>query len=158
MKIEEMVDIFLNSSNFVKHTFLTLAPPSSYSFNLKALIKLSKVIYEILRSSFEREFDKTDFISRKRTPPKSPHCLGLMYIASNPNLFKTILLKAANIVLKFFKFLPFFSETKMVLPNDRNSDQYRESAWVFFNIFTMDLENQVEIVKRGQQFWFHKVS
>ena len=86
MKIEEMADVFLNSSNFAKHTFLTLAPPSSYSLNLKALIKLSKVSwtsqlsYEILRSSFKRKFDKTNFISPKRTPPKSTHHLGLSFV------------------------------------------------------------------------------
>ena len=28
MKIEEMEDVFLNSANFAKHTFLTLAPPN----------------------------------------------------------------------------------------------------------------------------------
>jgi hypothetical protein len=43
MKIEEMAGIFLNLSNFVKHTFLTLAPPRGYALNLKVLIKLSKV-------------------------------------------------------------------------------------------------------------------
>ena len=43
MKIEEMMDVFLNSANFAKHTFLTLAPPSNYALNLKALIKVSKV-------------------------------------------------------------------------------------------------------------------
>jgi hypothetical protein len=58
---------------------LTLAPPSGYALNLKALIKVSKVSwrsqlsYEILRSSFERKFDKTNF-----PPPKSPHRLGLI--------------------------------------------------------------------------------
>ena len=31
----------------------------------------------MLRSSLERQFDKTNFISPKRTPPKSPHCLGI---------------------------------------------------------------------------------
>ena len=78
MKIEEMADVFLNSANFAKHIFLTLAPPSGYALNLKALIKVSKVSwtsqlsYEILRSSFERKFNKTNFISPKRTPPKSP--------------------------------------------------------------------------------------
>ena len=83
MKIEEMADVFLNSANFAPHAFLTLAPPSGYALNLKALIKVSKVSwtsqlsYEILRSSFERKFDKTNFISPKRTPPKSPHHLGL---------------------------------------------------------------------------------
>jgi hypothetical protein len=43
MKIEEMVDVFLNSANFASHALLTLAPPSSYALNLKALIKVSKV-------------------------------------------------------------------------------------------------------------------
>jgi ABC-type Zn uptake system ZnuABC Zn-binding protein ZnuA len=42
-KIEEMADVFLNSASFAKHTFLTLAPPSGYALNLKALIKVSKV-------------------------------------------------------------------------------------------------------------------
>ena len=89
MKIEEMADVFLNSANFASHAFLTLAPPSGYALNLKALIKVSKVSwtsqlsYEMLRSSLERQFDKTNFISPKRTPPKSPHRLGLnKYLAS----------------------------------------------------------------------------
>ena len=43
MKIEEMADVFLNSANFASHAFLTLAPPSGYALNLKALIKVSKV-------------------------------------------------------------------------------------------------------------------
>ena len=34
MKIEEMADSFLNSSNFAKQIFLTLAPPSGYALNL----------------------------------------------------------------------------------------------------------------------------
>jgi hypothetical protein len=38
-----MADVFLNSANFAKHTFLTLAPPSGYALNPKALIKVSKV-------------------------------------------------------------------------------------------------------------------
>ena len=83
LKIEEMVEVFLTSANFAKHTFSTLAPPSSYALNSKALIKVSKgswtsqLFYEILKSSFERKFDKTNFISPKRTPPKIPHHLGL---------------------------------------------------------------------------------
>ena len=43
MKIEEMADVFLNSANFASHAFLTLAQPSGYALNLKALIKVSKV-------------------------------------------------------------------------------------------------------------------
>ena len=83
MKIEEMADVFLNSANFASHAFLNLAPPSGYALNLKGLIKVSKVSrtsqlsYEILRISFERKFDKTNFISPKRTPPNSPHQIGL---------------------------------------------------------------------------------
>ena len=42
-KIEEMEDVFLNSANFASYAFLTLAPPSGYTLNLKALIKVSKV-------------------------------------------------------------------------------------------------------------------
>ena len=64
-----MADVYLNSTNFAEHALLTLAPPISY-----ALIKVSKnnwtstLSYEILR--FERTFDKTNFISPKRTSPK----------------------------------------------------------------------------------------
>ena len=43
MKIEEMAGVFLNSANFASHAFLTLAPPSGYALNLKALIRVSKV-------------------------------------------------------------------------------------------------------------------
>ena len=34
MKIEEMVDVFLNLDNFVKHTLSPLAPPSGYALNI----------------------------------------------------------------------------------------------------------------------------
>ena len=61
MKIEEMEDIFLNSANFAPHALLTLAPPRGYAFNLK--FGTSQLSYEILRSSFERKFGKTNFIS-----------------------------------------------------------------------------------------------
>ena len=70
-----MVDIFINSTNLVPHAILTLAPPSSYALNLKALIKVSKVSwrsqlsYEILRSSFERKVDKTNFVSPQKLIP-----------------------------------------------------------------------------------------
>ena len=83
MKIEEMADIFLNSANFASHAFMTSAPPSGYALNLKILIKVSKVSctsqlsYELLRFSFERKFDKTNFVSPKKTPPKSSQFLGL---------------------------------------------------------------------------------
>ena len=43
MKIEELADVFLNSANFASYAFLTFAPPSGYTLNLKALIKVSKV-------------------------------------------------------------------------------------------------------------------
>ena len=83
MKIDKMADVFLNLSNFASHAFLTLAPPSGHALNLKTLIRMSKVTwtsqlsYEILRSSLERKFDKTNFISPKSTPSKSPGLLGL---------------------------------------------------------------------------------
>jgi hypothetical protein len=43
MKIEEMVDVFLNWANFAPYAFLNLAPPSDYALILKALMKVSKV-------------------------------------------------------------------------------------------------------------------
>ena len=83
MKIEEMEAFFLNLANIASHAFLTLLPPSGHALSLKALIKVSKVSltsqlsYEILRFSFERRFDKPNFISPKRKPPKSLHQIGL---------------------------------------------------------------------------------
>jgi hypothetical protein len=105
MKIEEMADVFLNSANFASHAFLTLAPPSDYALNLKALIKVSNIStsqlsYERLRSSFERKFDKTNFISPKRTPPKSPHRLGLMSGLSVTMMTVDILILIGNFRLK----------------------------------------------------------
>ena len=35
MKIDEMVDVFLNSANFAQQAILTLAPRSGYTLNLK---------------------------------------------------------------------------------------------------------------------------
>ena len=43
MKIEEEANVFLNSANFAPHVLSTLAPPSGYALNLKALVKVSKV-------------------------------------------------------------------------------------------------------------------
>ena len=87
MKIEEMADIFLNLANFVPHALLTLAIPSSYFLNLKVLIKVSKVSwtsqfsYEMLRFSFERKFDKTNFISPQK-PSQKPAFFRVNHICS----------------------------------------------------------------------------
>ena len=61
MKIDEMADVFQNSANFWQHAFSTLAPPSSYTMNLKTL-KLAD-----LNETLEK--DKLHF--SKKTPPKS---------------------------------------------------------------------------------------
>ena len=74
--------VFLTSANFVPHELLNLLLNSGYALNLKGLIKVSKVSwtsqlsYEILRSSFERKVE-ANFISQKKTLPKSPLHLGL---------------------------------------------------------------------------------
>ena len=74
---------FLNSSNFVPHPFLTLVPPSGHALNVIALIKVSKVIcasqllYQILRSSFERKFDIDKIHFSEKTFPNIPRALGL---------------------------------------------------------------------------------
>ena len=39
MRIDEIADVFLNSTNFAQHT------PSGFTLNSKALIKVSKVIF-----------------------------------------------------------------------------------------------------------------
>jgi hypothetical protein len=117
MKIEEMADVFLNSANFAPHALLTLAPPSGYALNLKALIKVSKVrwtcqlSYETLRSLFERKFYKTNFISPKRTPPKSPHLLGLIsYILCLESSFGIPSIKAGLFSTFWAIFLPFLTK------------------------------------------------
>ena len=78
MKIEEMVEIFLNSANFPPHALLILGSPSGYALNLKALIKVLKgswtyqLSYEILGSTFERHFDKTNLTSSKKDNSQNP--------------------------------------------------------------------------------------
>ena len=64
------------------NALLTLAPPSGYALNLESLIKVSKVsktsqLSHEIRSSFERQFDKKNFISSKRTPQNNTGLLGL---------------------------------------------------------------------------------
>ena len=77
-----MVEVFLNSANFAKHSFSFLAPPSGYALNLNALIKVSKVSRtselscKILRFLLKRKFEKANFISSKRTPQNYPGLLG----------------------------------------------------------------------------------
>ena len=65
---------FLNLANFAPHALLNLGPPSGYALNQKALIKVSKASWKSqfsneIRSSLERKFDKTRFISLKIAPP-----------------------------------------------------------------------------------------
>ena len=64
-KIDEIVYVFLHSTNFAQHAFFfSLVLPSSYTCSLKVLTKVSKVdwssqlSYKILWSSFERDFRK----------------------------------------------------------------------------------------------------
>ena len=78
MKIDEMADVFTNLANFAHHAFLTLASPSSYTWNLKRFIKVSKfswlsqLLYKILRFSNE----KNSFLWKKPFQ-KSPGSLGV---------------------------------------------------------------------------------
>ena len=83
IKIDEMADVFLNSTNFAQHAFFTLTPPSSNTWNLKTLTKVLKVSwssqlsYKILWSPFERKFRKDKLYFSEKIPPKSPGSLGL---------------------------------------------------------------------------------
>ena len=108
MKIEEMADIFLDSANFAPHAFLTLVPVSSYALNLKALIKVLKVSCksqlsnELFRSSFQRKFHKTKFISPKKTPfrVKRTQALEKMCILQrsfSSSLFNALVLTTVHI-------------------------------------------------------------
>ena len=133
MKIEEMADIFLNLANFATHVFLNLAPPSRYALNLKALIKVSKVSwtsqlsYEILRSSLEWQFDKTNFISPKSIPPKSPGLLGLRF-----SLHKFVHLKFFGIQFKivYQQGRPCFSRPYCTWKIGFRPLSHRSSLWL----------------------------
>ena len=124
MKSEEMADIFLNSANFVPHAFLTLAPPSGYALNLKSLINVSKVSwtsqlsYETLRSSLERKFDKTNFISHKKDTSQKPMCFRVnknqvyLFSVRNIKIWKKRILPTVLIMGQFWtiqKIAPKFS-------------------------------------------------
>ena len=74
VKIEEMAAFFQNRADFALHVFLTLAPPSGYTLSHIKVSKVSwtsQLSYEIFRSSFERKYDKKNFICLKKTPPKA---------------------------------------------------------------------------------------
>ena len=102
----KMADVFLNSAIFWQHVLSTLAPPSSYTMNLKTLTKVSKVSwtskvsYEILYYSFEWKFRKDKLHFSQKTPPKSPHRLGLK--ASNIQVQFTTLFPSKKQLLKAF--------------------------------------------------------
>ena len=130
MKIDEMVDIFLNSAIFASHAFLTLAPPSGYALNLKALIKVSKVSwtsqlsYKILRSSLERKFDETNFMSQKCTPSKSPGLLGLTLKLSQNKKSQTFVT-----MLRFW--MLFLQKAADQNKNNGTSQGYRDRYDIF---------------------------
>ena len=64
-----------------------------------------------LKSSFKRKFDKTNFISQKKTPPKSPCLLGLKEDKLNHCLFKAVYLcnYADNCSVFYNAFKPFMA-------------------------------------------------
>ena len=80
MKIDKMSDVFTNSTNFSQHNFFTLAPPSSYALNLKALNKVSKVSFHVNYCDLhlKEKSEKTNFISPKKLLPGHPGLRGLM--------------------------------------------------------------------------------
>ena len=98
----KMADVFLNSANFWQHVFSNLAPPSSYTMNLKKLTKVSKVSFHMKYCiiHLNENSENTKFISHKKTPPKSPHRLGLK--ASNIQVQFTTLFPSKKQLLKAF--------------------------------------------------------
>ena len=102
-----MADVFLNSAYFENHTFSTLTPPNSFALNLKALIKVSKVswtsqlLYEILRSSLEKNFDKKNFISPNKLLSKAWVLYGeLLQKLSNSEKTFGLYFRSVNITTK----------------------------------------------------------
>ena len=131
MKIDEIADVFLNSVNFWQHSFSNLAPSSSYTMNLKTLTKVSKVEHLSFHMKYcilhlNENSEKTNFISLKKTPPKSPHQLGLKQSLNSKLLFKVVLiclgsllcqkifdiLKSSMCVLKFWCFFDIIRTKK----------------------------------------------
>ena len=69
MKFEEMLDVFLNWTNFAQHALLTLATPSGYALNLKAVIKFAEHLG--FQNFHLKKDDKNNFISPKKHLPKA---------------------------------------------------------------------------------------
>ena len=76
MKIGEMADVFTNSAYFAQHSFFNLGTPSSYTLNLKALKKVSKVSWTS-QLFLKENSEKTNFISPKKLLPSHPGLRGL---------------------------------------------------------------------------------
>ena len=137
MKIEEMEDVFLNSANFAPHAFLTLAPPSGYALNLKALIKVSKVSW---RSQPSKKYldlhlkeNKTNFVSCKKLLPSHSGLRGLRM----PNFWQTCLISK----LFFFQFdyIAFTCPLGYVFENSNNITHYVFCHdWMFMYQFDME--------------------
>ena len=86
-----MVDIFLNLANFEPHAILTLAPPSGYTLNLKALIFIFvPLLYLIFffffhgnkkgpigRWDFDTAEEYADYMSKKEALPKAAFQYGV---------------------------------------------------------------------------------
>ena len=78
--IDLIADVFLNLANFAQHKLLNLAPPSSYTLNLKPLIDQRvknsltyQLSYKVCDLHFKENSEKTNFISPQYLPkPKSP--------------------------------------------------------------------------------------
>ena len=94
--------------------------------NLKALVKVSKVSwtsqlsYELLRSSFDRKFDNTNFVSPKKTPPKSSQ--GCCYFL--PFHFHSILVFPKLKIAISFHFDRYF----LPLLNLSKNEEWKEIA------------------------------
>ena len=126
----KVVVVFLNSANFCQHVFSTLAPPSSYTMNLRTLTKVAKVSqtsklsYEILNENSE----KTNFIShKKKTHPKSQHRLGLKLIYSEK---ATKFCKIFTLLLS--SVVPVKSKVK-ISQNFVAFSEYMNFVWIFFH-------------------------
>ena len=110
---------------YKKHKLITKHSLVQIGFISKDLKKVSS--QNLITKPYNSNLYVKTFLSNKKKNSKFPIDQQFMYLASNPNLIKTIF-KAAHIVFKFFIFCLFLSEITMVLPNDKNSDQYQGSG------------------------------
>ena len=106
------VDFFLNLANIAQHVILTLGPPSGYTLNLKALIKVSNVSWTSQLSYviliWKKIQKRQTLLKDWKTLPKLDHKIWPMRIK-----IKVKLIFSTPFLTSIFNQTFFFSSTKI---------------------------------------------